>query len=172
MSDVKFLPDIENSKSVGLMVALAWGSRKIEPDVALNFSLLDYPASMTRFYYADCVGGISESRNRMVEMAIKEGSKWLFMHDDDVSLPRNTLTQMHYVLTNNPGVAAVTGIICQKDDIASPMVWKDYGCGPSWDWKVGDIFEIKEGLKEGDLVLIDPRSAISRLALALKTARK
>ncbi len=85
-------------------------------------------------------------RNDLVKVAQEKHAKWIWMVDDDtiplrcdaVRMLISTLEQHRH-----EGVKAVTGIYVTKSSVHEPVVFRKDGEGPSWDWKVGEVFPVE-----------------------------
>lgn len=94
----------------------------------------------------------ARNREKIVEKAISAGFEYLFFLDDDTCCPNFTLKYLHYQLANDPLAMVCGGIYCTKEEIPCPLVFKELGSGPFYEWKVGDVFSCK-GLGTGSMMM-------------------
>jgi hypothetical protein len=83
----------------------------------------------------------ADNRTKVVEKAISAGFEYLCFIDDDTCCPNFALKYLHFQLANNLNAMICGGIYCTKEDMPSPLVFKEIGGGPFWQWKIGDVFE-------------------------------
>jgi Methyltransferase domain len=82
------------------------------------------------------------ARTALVRQAMSYGARFGMFIDDDVVPPPDTLQKLQYVLENaDDDVAVCAGIYTTKSNPAVPLVFQDYGIGPHWRWRRGEVFE-------------------------------
>jgi hypothetical protein len=140
----------------GLMIGLPFAGRPVRPEWALTLAMMDRPLAFN-YAYAPVHGkDIDEARNAIVELAMKHEIKYLFFLDDDVTPTKNVIAKFVYYLEqpHHKDVMVLGGIYCSKTDPPVPLVFKqtDGSSGPSYDWKMGDVFEC-EGLATGCMMI-------------------
>lgn len=91
---------------------------------------------------------VDAARNWFAEQAIAQGCKYLFFIDEDVTPPGHALRQLIYQADHHPEGMVFGGIYCHKAKPPMPMIFKGYGAGPFWDWKIGEFFEV-DGISMG-----------------------
>lgn len=97
---------------------------------------------------------VDEARNRAVELAIEHKYRYMFFLDWDVLVPATVLRKLVYLADTNPDRYVFGGIYPPKQMPAEPILWrKEYGCGISWDWKVGDIINDAVGIGCGMMLI-------------------
>jgi hypothetical protein len=82
----------------------------------------------------------AENRIKIAKRAIQVGFEYLFFLDDDTLCPNFTLKALHYQLANDPQAMICGGIYCTKEVTPCPIVFKELGGGPFYNWKIGDVF--------------------------------
>jgi hypothetical protein len=136
------------------MIGLPFSGNPVRPEWALTLAMMDRPLSFN-YAFAPVHGkDVDEARNAIADLAVQHKVKYLFFLDDDVTPTKNCLTKLTYYLDQpqNKDVAVVGGIYCTKTDPAVPLVFKDEGVGPYWEWKMGDVFEVN-GLATGCMLI-------------------
>lgn len=83
-------------------------------------------------------GGYAKARNELVKKARELNVKWLFMVDTDIFLPPDVITKL---MSNQKEVC--TGIYYSKSLPPQPILYKNLGNGPYWDFPVDEVFEIE-----------------------------
>lgn len=107
----------------------------------MAFKACSPPMNSNTIYFETHAKPIDEARNWFAEAAIEHKAKYLFFWDEDVLVPPHALRELIYVADNWPNVGVVGGIYCLKTQRPEPLVFKQQGMGPTWDWKVGEVFE-------------------------------
>lgn len=92
---------------------------------------------------------IGEARCELAERARLHGSQALFFLDHDVVPPLNALKLLWQALDEHPDAAIIGGVYTDKDEPTQPMVFDAPGCGPYWDWSIGDVFRVGFGVATG-----------------------
>ena len=93
------------------------------------------------------------ARDHLVEQAIKDGSRFILCHDDDVTVPPSILRKLLFQFGNvDDDVVAIGGIYCTKSTPAEPLVFKKIGDGSFYKWKLGEVFEC-EAIATGMLLI-------------------
>lgn len=83
-----------------------------------------------------------QARQRLSEGALTRKSRFILMLDDDVTVPSYIIRKLLYAFQNNDSdVGVIAGIYCSKTIPAVPIVYKEAGQGPFYEWKFEDIFE-------------------------------
>lgn len=93
------------------------------------------------------------ARERVAKEAIERGVKYLFFLDWDVLPPGMTLARLVYLADNNPDFDIFAGIYCMKRDPAEVMVWKEWGNGLYWDFRLGDVLTDVVGVGTGCMLI-------------------
>lgn len=86
---------------------------------------------------------VGDARNILVQWAIDSKCKYLFTVDEDVIGPGNGMRQLLYRMETHPDWTACGGLYCTKTVPPEPLVFKEWGQGPAWDWKVGELIKVK-----------------------------
>lgn len=125
-----------------LVYAVPFSGRPLPPRLLFAFHGVQVPMNFNTVFLNTVGVPIDHARNSFVEKALEIGAKYLYFWDEDVDVPPQTLRELVYIMDHNPQAAVVGGIYCLKTDRPEPLVFKEVGCGPYWDWKVGEIFEV------------------------------
>jgi len=89
-------------------------------------------------------------RNQCVDEVMKRGSKYLMFVDDDVLVPETTLGTM--LSHTQKGLKIVSGLYYKKSEVVEPVIFKELGSGPYYNYPINDVFEI-EGSGAGCLMI-------------------
>ena len=104
-----------------------------------------WPA-MTRFSWQTVVGHTTEdARNRLVWMAKEAKYRYLLFWDDDVIASRFCVHHLFTLMEMNPWISVLSGVYGTKAYPPAPLVYREWGEGSCWDWKVGELFQVKMG---------------------------
>lgn|SRR6185369_15000590 len=126
----------------GLQVGIPLSGRPIVPQWAFAYARLSPPMCYNMHSCHTWRAPIAEARNYFAEQALAVGARYLFMLDEDVVAPSETLQKLIYRAECNPELMVVGGIYCHKSPPAMPMIFRGLGAGPYLDWKVGEFFEV------------------------------
>lgn len=137
---------------LGIIVALTFCDRLVTPDWALSLASLEMPINTN--YSRACTKGvpIDEARNALAETAINNKAKYILFIDDDTAPPSFTIRRLMQILDTNPDAAVAGGIYFTKSVPPMPVVFKEDGEGPYWNWKFGDVFDCS-GLGTGCMMV-------------------
>ena len=81
------------------------------------------------------------AKERLAEMAIKNGCQWMLFVDDDTILPQNALMKMIKLWKSDPKYKVISGVYWSKSDPSFPLIFKGNLEGSYWDWKTTDLIE-------------------------------
>jgi hypothetical protein len=119
--------------------------RYMAPEWAIRLALLAPLANCSHVILSIKDMDRGPCREALIKQARSYGAKWGFFLDDDTVPPPDVLQKLQYVLENaDDDVAVAAGIYTTKSDPAVPLVFQDYGIGPFWRWKRGDVFECQD----------------------------
>jgi predicted SAM-dependent methyltransferase len=118
-----------------------WSGRPLPPELPMAFKSCAPPMNSNTIYFETKQKNIDVARNWFAKQAIEHNAKYLWFWDEDVLVPPHALRELIYVADNWNKVGVVGGIYCLKVDRPEPLVFKDAGMGPYWDWRVGEVFE-------------------------------
>src|ERR1035438_5684300 len=88
------MPDSKMLSSIGLCIGLPFCGRPVSPEWAVCLACQNYPLNTKRSLYSTKGKEIGEARNEIVESALKENAKYLWLLDDDVVPPAYALRSM------------------------------------------------------------------------------
>jgi len=104
-----------------------------------------WPA-MTRFSWQTIPGHTTEdARNRLIWMAQQGKYRYILFWDDDVIAPRFCIHHLFTLMEMNPQFSVLSGIYATKSYPSVPLVYREWGEGTCWDWKLGELFQVKLG---------------------------
>ena len=104
-----------------------------------------WPA-MTRFAWMTIAGHATEqARNEFVWAAKRSDFRYLLFWDDDVIAPRFCVHHLYTLMEMNPQISVLSGIYGTKSYPPMPLVYREWSEGTCWDWKVGELFQVKMG---------------------------
>jgi glycosyltransferase involved in cell wall biosynthesis/SAM-dependent methyltransferase len=83
-------------------------------------------------------GGWAKARTEVVKQAIAHKAKWLFFIDSDVFPPPDVLSKLMA-----HGKDIVTGIYYMKTMPPQPVLFKEMGSGPYYNFPVEELFEVE-----------------------------
>jgi len=136
--------------STGLAVGFVSSGRKVDPRWALSLPTLRGPDCMSMSWiismYPPKDSSINGSdrahkREEIAEKALEIKAPYLFFLDDDTLIPPFAIRKLYHELANSPNAKVCGGIYCTKTVDPAPMVYKELGSGPFWQWKVGEVFK-------------------------------
>jgi hypothetical protein len=87
----------------------------------------------------------AEARNRLTHMAREGKFRYILFWDDDVVPPRFCLHHLFTLMEMHPEWTVLSGVYATKSHPPTPLVYKEWGEGSCWDWKMGEIFQVKLG---------------------------
>ena len=82
--------------------------------------------------------GWAKARTAIVNMALERDTEWLCFIDSDVYPLVDSITRL---MSHNKPI--VTGIYYMKSMPAQPVIFKNMGSGPYWDYPVEELFPIE-----------------------------
>ena len=104
-----------------------------------------WPA-MARFAWYTLQGHTTEdARNRLIWIAQQNNYRYLLFWDDDVVAPRFCVHHLYTLMEMNPDISILSGIYGTKSFPPAPLVYREWGEGSCWDWKIGEMFQVKLG---------------------------
>jgi hypothetical protein len=143
MSDVGF-------NSVGIAVGLPFCGRPTHPLWGVALATQSFPLNTAATHVVVQNKEVGEARNQIVDWAIEHNSTYVFFVDDDVILPPFAAQRLGYVLdTRGPKlypdskIAVCCGIYCSKEELSTPVIYKQNGQGGFWKWKLGEVFDVE-----------------------------
>ena len=92
----------------------------------------------------------ADLRNKCIKEALMRGSKWVLFIDDDVFVPDRTIQRM--LFDTQQGMKVISGIYYKKCDNVEPVIFKELGNGPYFNFPTNSVFEI-EGSGAGCLFI-------------------
>lgn len=143
---------------MGIVVVVPSSGRPVPIEWAMAIATLSYPVGMNHAWYISKADKNSKEMTRdiqretLAEKALALGAEYMMCFDDDTVPPAHTIQSLWYVLSKNPNAAICGGIYCTKTEIPMPLVFKELGDGPYWNWTLGDVFKCK-GLGTGCMMI-------------------
>lgn len=96
---------------------------------------------------------IGEARTKVVGRCREVGADWLLFIDYDVLMPPMGFKQLMYRTVTHPDYDIFAGVYCVKEDPTIPIIYRVWGEGPCWDWKIGDVLAPVVGVPMGFTLL-------------------
>jgi hypothetical protein len=122
---------------VHIIIGLPFCERPVQPEFALALRHLVMPMNST-YGFAPTRGlPIDEARNGLADLAIEQNTEYLFMIDDDTAPPQDALVNLRSILDSSDAMVA-GGIYFSREKSPQPIVFKEEGGGPYWDWTYKD----------------------------------
>ncbi len=89
---------------------------------------------------------VGEARQKCVEdcMKLPNRPEFIFFLDYDVIPQYDAVTKLLYRARHFPDYDIFAGVYCLKSTVAEPLIYKEWGVGPFWDWTIGDL--LTEGI--------------------------
>lgn len=140
------------SKFAGVAIGIASSGRTVDLRWAMSLATLGLPVGMSVAWIVKVSNDRAKNREEIAEAALSINAPYMLFIDDDTVLPNFGLQHLFYQLAQNPDVMICGGIYCTKEEIPSPVVFKEIGGGPFWEWKIGDVFECK-GIGAGAMLI-------------------
>lgn len=138
--------------SVGIAIGLPLGRSMTSPLWGVALATQSYPLNTAVTHVVMRDAEVGAARNAIVKWALEHNCTYVMFIDDDVILPPFAIQRLGYTLdTRGPDlypdskVAVAGGIYMSKEPegLSTPVVYRENGKGGSWDWAVGDIFEVE-----------------------------
>lgn len=125
----------------GILIAIPTLGRPVNLEWAMAFKALNPPINFNVNFSIIKGQPVDVARNAFAQQAIDCDAKYLFFLGDDVIVPPHTIRQLIHRMENNPEMSVIGGVYCSKTENPAPLIFKDYGRGAYWDWKIGEVFE-------------------------------
>lgn len=126
-----------------------------------NFLLgTEWPTNFTMNYRAVSGYEVGDARNVLVQEAIKIGAKYLLFVDEDVIGPSFGIRQLFYRLETHPEWTVCCGLYTTKTYPPEPLIFQEWGQGPSWDWTAGELIRVKSTGNGFNLYRVDDLAAM------------
>ena len=132
-----------NRLGPGLLIGIPTLGRPVSLEWAFSFKAMNPPINFNTNFSIVKGKEVAEARNMIVQQAQEQGAKYLFFLGDDVVVPPHGLRQLIYRLENNDSMDVVGGVYCSKCEPAAPLIFREFGQGSYWNWKVGEFFKVK-----------------------------
>lgn len=137
---------------VGLVLGIPSGRKAVPREWALALATMSWPFNISIMHMMVVDRAISEAREIICDQAVAVGAPYVWFIDDDTAPPHTACRELLHQLGQHPEAAACGGIYCERREPTTPIVYKEFGTGPHWDWKVGEVFEV-QGIGTGCLML-------------------
>lgn len=127
----------------GLLIGITSYKRPVQFEWAINLAKVvsSLPINTSWGFSLSKDNPIAVARNAIAEQALKSKVKYLFFIDDDTAPPDYAVGRLMSILESDSQIAAAGGIYFTKSQPPQPVVGRKFGQGPSWDWKLGEVFE-------------------------------
>lgn len=133
---------INHNSGPSLLIGIPTLGRPVPLNWALSFKSLNPPINYNTIFHIINGAAVDVARNEMCKIAIEKGCKYVFFIGDDVVVPNHCLRQLIYRLDIDESIDVVGGVYCVKADPAYPLVFRGFGNGSYWDWKIGEFFQV------------------------------
>lgn len=153
MPEGETVESLQVTKSkVGLVLGLPMNRPNVPREWALAMATMSWPLNTTIMHLVISGRPIDEARELICETALEANAPYIWFIDDDTVPPHTAIRYLISGLEQHPTAIACGGIYCERREPTSPIVYKDFGIGPFWDWTVGEVFEV-QGIGTGCLVV-------------------
>lgn len=85
---------------------------------------------------------VGRARNLLIQEAMAAGAKYLMFRDEDTIAPANLAPALVYHMEHHAGWTFCGGLYSTKSRPAEPLVYKEWGQGPFWDFKKGEMVPV------------------------------
>lgn len=102
----------------------------------------EWPTNFAMHFRAVTGYEVGDARNILVQEAINSGAKYLVTIDEDVFGPANGIRTLFYRLETHPEWTVCGGVYATKTIPPEPLIFKEWGAGPAWDWKIGELIPV------------------------------
>lgn len=143
------------SPGVGILVCVPTLGRNLCLEWALALKSLNPPINYNQNLLTLKGMAVADARNHAARLAIENGHKYLFFLGDDTIPPGDVLKQFIYWMERMPELGVVGGVYCSKSNPPYPLVFREWGAGSYWNWKVGEFFEVKGMGMDCTLIRVD-----------------
>lgn len=140
------------AKFNGVAMLCPSSGRGVTIEWAMALATFQYPVGLSVAWFLCKGSDRAAQRETLMTRGLEIGADWLMWIDDDTISPNYTVQQLHYQLQCHPDAAICGGIYCTKAPQPEPLVFREIGGGPCYDWKLGDVFECK-GLGTGCMMI-------------------
>lgn len=149
------IQQVQHNSGPSLLIGIPTLGRPVPLNWALSFKSLNPPINYNTIFHIINGAAIDAARNEMCKQAIEKGCKYVFFLGDDVVVPNHTLRQLIYRLDIDDSIDVAGGVYCVKADPAFPLVFRGFGNGSYWDWKIGEFFEVSGLGMDCTLIRVD-----------------
>jgi hypothetical protein len=143
-------PSVVGFSSVGIAIGLPFCGRPTTPLWGIALASQTYPLNTAVTHVVVQKVEVGEARNQIVDWALEHNSTYIMFVDDDVVLPPFAIQRLGYALDTrskqlmpNETTAVCCGIYMSKEELTTPVIYKQNGQGGCWDWRVGELFEVE-----------------------------
>jgi hypothetical protein len=129
----------------GLAVGIPLSGKPTVPEWGIALAVQGWPINTKLHYFITKSQEVADARTTIVEQALEKKIGYLWFLDEDVVPPHFAVNKLLYELRQrqlaDPLFKIIGGIYCIKADPAQPIVFRESGSGPFWEWKSGEVFE-------------------------------
>lgn len=86
---------------------------------------------------------VGHARNILIHQALEQGAKYILFIDEDVIAPANAARRLLYLLETHPEWTVAGALYCTKTYPPEPLLFKQWGEGPYWGFKQGDLVQVR-----------------------------
>lgn len=113
-------------------VTIEWAINKAHLGVGLAVYVVDMFVKEKR---------VDVAKNELCQAALDNNCDWIFLLDDDVLPPPNTIMKMINLWRNREDCQIINGVYWSKSEPPLPLIFRDHMRGSYLDWHVGDLIE-------------------------------
>lgn len=114
----------------------------VSTEWALNFHMLGVGLAVYVGYYPVKGKRVDVAKEEICQKAVNDGADWVFLIDDDVMPPPNTLLKMTKMAFGPPYYDIINGVYFSKSEPPMPLMFRGDMKGSYWNWHVGDVVKI------------------------------
>ena len=124
-----------------IAIATPHSGRPIMPQWHVAMQRLMQPRNSIHAYLSTIGLKMDDAYNALAEQSVAIGAEFTLFVDDDTQPPQDMLVELLRVLENaEPDVMVAGGIYTTRWNPPTPHVFMEFGGGPFWRWKAGEVF--------------------------------
>lgn len=122
---------LPNGQRINDTVTVDWHRRRMALSVGTNANFIEF--------FADGYE-VGDARDQVARRCLdhKPQPTYLFFYDDDILPEWDAFVKLFYRLQTMPQYDIAAGVYACKT-IGDPLIYAGDGCGPFWDWTIGDL---------------------------------
>lgn len=114
------------------MITPEFHRARMQLGMPTNFNMMEISADRME---------VGVARNKAIRDCLEHDPvpEFIFFLDYDVIPTQDALQKLYYRASCFPDFDIFSGVYCCKAWIGEPLIYKENGMGPHWDWAVGDL---------------------------------